>query len=212
VSPRLVLVLAALAAGAATAGDVVLLRAGAGAPLGVDTLAAGSLIGVLAIPIYALGYRAIAPACTPALARALVAAGGTVAGVVGGAIHGMTGLGVHLDRVAGVTPLTPADFVARHGTFLVPLWGLAALGALLASLAIIWSRVSGAGGVPAAVAVCTPAVVTAALLGVTVVHPAPWTTDLLAPAAPNLAHLVFFGAAALARRTPRAGGADPSTA
>jgi hypothetical protein len=177
-----------------------------------EALAAGTLIGVLAIPIYALGYGAIATACTRPLARALIAGGGTVAGVVGGAIHGMTGLGVHLDRVAGVTPLTPADFVARHGAFLGPLWGLAALGVLLASLAIVWSRVSGAGGLPAAVAVCTPAAVTAALLGVTVAHPAPWTTDLLAPAAPNLAHVVFFGTAALARRTSRAAGADPSTA
>jgi hypothetical protein len=40
-----------------------------------------------------------------------------------------------------------------------------------------------------------------ALVGVALAHPAPWATDLLAPAAPNLAHLVFFSAAALTRPT-----------
>jgi hypothetical protein len=190
-----------VAAVAATAGDVVLLRAGGGAPITAGTFAAGSLVGVIGIPIYALGYRAIAASCTPPLARALVAGGGAVAGVIGGAIHGMTGLGVHLDRLAGVTPLTPMDFMARHGAFLLPLWALAALATVLASAAIVWSRFTGGTRVPGAVAVCTPAVVTMALVGVALAHPAPWATDLLAPAAPNLAHLVFFSAAALTRPT-----------
>jgi hypothetical protein len=194
------LALATVAAAAATAGDGVLLRAGAGAPVAANVLVAGSLAGVLGIPLYALGYRAIAAACPSPLAGALVARGGAVAGVVGGAIHGMTGLGVHLDRLAGVTPLTPADFVARHGAFLLPLWGLAALATVLASAAIVWSRLAGDTRVPATVAVCTPAVVTMALVGVAFVHPVPWATDLLAPAAPNLAHVVFFGVAALTRR------------
>jgi hypothetical protein len=195
--PRRPLVLAAVAAAAATAGDVILLRAGAGAPVATSTLAAGSLVGVLSIPFYALGYRAVAAACTPPRARTLVAGGGAVAGVLGGAIHGMTGLGVHLDRLAGATPLTPADFVARHGAFLLPLWSLAALATVLASAAIVSSRVAG-GPVSGVVAVCTPAVVTMALVGAALAHPVPWATELLAPAAPNLAHLVFFVAAARA--------------
>jgi hypothetical protein len=194
------LVLAAVAAAAATAGDVILLRAGAGAPVATNTLAAGSLVGVLAIPVYALGYRAVAAACPPPLARSLVAGGGAVAGVLGGAIHGMTGLGVHLARLAGATPLAPADFVTRHGAVLLRLWVLAALATVVASAASVWSRIAGGPRVSGAGAVCTPAVVTMALVGATLAHPVPWATELLAPAAPNLAHLIFFGVAARAAR------------
>src|SRR5690242_14445257 len=86
--------IAAGAAVAASAGDLLLLAVAApatpalaiGTALGRRCLVAGHYLGVLAIPLYGLGYRYVADRLRPPYAR-VVAAAGLCGGIVGGTIH-----------------------------------------------------------------------------------------------------------------------------
>jgi hypothetical protein len=197
--------LAAVAALAASAGDLLLLWVGSagrsdlGLPaLPAVALLAGHLLGVFAIPLYGFGYwgvsRGIA-ASHPRAAR-FVFVTGALGGAYGGVVHGITGVAGQLERAAGAAPGDPLAFVARLGAFLVPLWiGLAvaiAAGSLVFAVAIA----RGHSAFPRWMAFANPLalVLLAALLGA----PTPIGRALLVPAAPNLGHVWFFALAGIA--------------
>jgi hypothetical protein len=197
-----------LAAAVASAGDLLLLWVGnarrpelsLGEP-GAGWLALGGALGVLGIPVYALGWRdaarLAARAATPAAARTL-AAFGAASALLGTAIHGLTALQIDAALRSAAPAQDPLAAVASGGPALLGLWAAAGACVLIASL--IFARAAVRAGA-ACLALATPAPVTLALVAAAL----PWTLAraFLAPAAPNLAHLVFF--AACARRLRRAG-------
>ena len=204
-----------LAAGAAllaTLGDGLLLavasarRAALPTPPG-PTLALGHFLGVLAIPLYALGYwhvgRVLA-VLAPARGRAVCVLG-ALGAALGAVVHGMTALLVGLE--APGESADPTQVVLAGGSLLLPLWGiLAAL--LLAGSALYAATVAGGRSThPRWMAACNPALLVAAT--VAFAQTSPWLAAFLAPAAPNLAHVVFFGLCAL--HAPRPGAEIPAT-
>lgn len=193
------LVVAAAAALVATAGDLLmLLVANAARPeLALPrppplALPLGAFLGIVAIPLYALGYHAVARAIAPGspLRARIVRGCGLGAALIGAAIHGATALAIRADQTAGANAGSPLESVAANG-LLVAAWAAAALLAVAASAAI-----AGARSLARPVAWLNPAAATLllALAGL----PGELGRSFLVPAAPNLAHAAFFGAAALA--------------
>ena len=97
-------VAAVAAALAATAGDLLLLWVANAArpelhlaPPPPGALVAGYYLGVLAIPLYGLGYWEVAQGLAPAGERAARAVFllGLSGGALGGVVHGVTGLVIH---------------------------------------------------------------------------------------------------------------------
>jgi hypothetical protein len=216
------LAIASVAALAATGGDLLLLLVGnslrpqlhlESPPAFVLTL--GGLLGCVAIPLYGLGYAAVARvvrSSRPITARVIVF-GGSAFALVGAFIHGMTWLtirdSIHAGTGSGTGPGTgsgtasaaPVDAIVAAGGFLLGAWTVAAVLMLAVSLAIARSGLARRRPIPVRLALLNPVNVTI-LLGV-----AGAVTEtgraFIVPAAPNLAHVVFFGAAlyALAVRT-----------
>jgi hypothetical protein len=206
------LLLATAAAVAATAGDVLMLyvvnarRPELGlAPPPDLALPLGSALGVVAIPLYALGYAAIARAIVaraPALAR-VVAWTGALGAAIGAIIHGLTGRLIGAALAAGAPAAPPFEaMMAWEGSPLPALWGLASVLVVAGSVAVARAGKREA-GLPRAARLVNPAVLTLALglagLG------AELGRSFLTPAAPNLAHGVFFawGWRVLCRRPRR---------
>ena len=212
--------LAAVAALAASAGDLLLLWvASAGrTELGLPApppgaLLAGHQLGVFAIPLYGFGYWGVARGIGAAHRRAarFVFVTGALGGAYGGIVHGITGMAEQLERAAGVAPGDPMAFVARFGAFLVPLW--IGLGVAIAAGSVVFAVAIARGhsAFPRWMAFANPLVLVllAALLGA----PTPIGRALLVPAAPNLAHVWFFALAALALggRSASGSGQKPPT-
>jgi hypothetical protein len=195
------LALAGVAALVASAGDLLLLWVGNAqrAELGLPTppgvaLSLGGIAGVLAIPLYALGYRAVADAArasAPRLART-IALGGLGMGVIGAGIHGLTTLVIRAGLATGATGAPPLES-AGDQPLLVWTWLGAALCLIAASAAIVAASVARVRALPAALGLANPLALTLvlALAGV----PTEWGRSFLLPAAPNLAHVVFFALA-----------------
>ena len=198
-----------VAAIAATAGDLLLLAtANAGRP-GFEWLPApsetalwiGTYLGVLAIPCYGLGYRDVARGLPPTYGR-VVAALGVAGGVLGGTTHGLTGLALHVQSTGGMTGIDPVTMIARYGAYLLPLWALIGIGLVIGSTAFALGVERGPSSMPRWMAVANPAVVT---LGIVL---AGTTSQIgrafLVPAAPNVAHVVFFALVAATWKKPTA--------
>ena len=193
---------AAAAAVIATSGDLLLLwvanalRPDLGLsipPAGVLRL--GAVLGVVAIPMYALGYAAAAARARPALGRGapwLMVAGGLGA-VLGSYIHAATAWLIEEQmRTAETTPVgAPLETVMHAGAGLTVPWAAATVLVLFVSGAMVYAALRGAA--PRSWIIANPAVATVllALAGA--------ATELgrafLVPAAPNVAHLVFFATA-----------------
>jgi hypothetical protein len=199
--------IALVAAIAATAGDLLLLAtSNAGRP-GLEWLPApsepallvGTYLGVLAIPCYGLGYRAVARGLSPPY-RGVVAALGVAGGVLGGTTHGLTGLAIHVESTGGMTGMDPVTLLARYGAYLMPLWGLIGVGLVIGSTAFALGVARGRSSMPRWMALANPAVLTL------VVVLAGTTSQIgrmfLVPAAPNVAHVVFFALAAATSKKP----------
>ena len=197
--------LAAVAALAASAGDLLLLWVGSAgrSELGLPAppsgaLLAGQQLGVFAIPLYGVGYWGVARGIGAAHRRAarFVFVAGALGGAYGGVVHGITGMAEQLERAAGVAPGDPMAFVARLGAFLVPLWVGVAAAIAAGSVVFAVAIARGPSAFPRWMAFANPLalVLLAALLGA----PTPIGRALLVPAAPNLAHVWFFALAALA--------------
>jgi hypothetical protein len=204
-STRGLLALATAAALAATAGDFAMLwvaNARADAPLAAalpppppGVLLAGHLAGVLAIPLYAAGYVALARLVVPrdGTAARWIAALGVYGSAVGAAVHGVTG--VWIARTEAEPGADPVGAVLAAGGYLVPLWAVVALttcaGAVVYTVAVARGRSVLARGF----ALASPLTITAALaiLGLGFA----WGPAFLVPAAPNLAHVAFFAGLAV---------------
>jgi hypothetical protein len=187
-----------VAAIAATAGDLLLLATSNATRPGFEWLPApsetlllvGTYLGVVAIPCYGLGYRDVAARFEPPYRPWLVALG--VAGaVLGGTTHGLTGLVIHVEQTGGMGGVDPITVVARHGAYLLPLWAVIAVVTILGSVVFATGVLGGRSSFPRWMALANPAVLTLVLV---LVGAASETgRAFLVPAAPNVAHVVFFG-------------------
>jgi uncharacterized protein DUF6796 len=187
---------------AASAGDLALLWVawahdgglGVGAPPR-GTLLVGHYLGVLGIPLYALGYRALAAGirpATPSAARWVVGLG-AVGSVVGAVVHGLTGALTHVAIRTNAATAPTAMTAIPEGAYLLPLWGIVGI-ALAVGSVVFAIAVTGGGTVfPRWFAACNPLVVT--LVIAALAAPFPVGAGLVVPAAPNLAHVVVFALA-----------------
>ena len=190
--------LASAGAVAASAGDLLLLWVGNSLrpELGLPTppsvaLPLGGIAGVVGIPLYALGYRAIGDAARPRApghARTIAVAGLGM-GAIGALIHGLTTLVIRGALASGATGAPPLESVGAQPA-LVATWLAAALCLLAASFALVAASVSRAAALPRALGFANPLALTIAL-GLAGV-PWEWGRSFLLPAAPNLAHVGFF--------------------
>jgi hypothetical protein len=194
---------AAFAALLASAGDLILLyvanaqREELGLPqVGRAWLWLGGALGVLFIPLYALGYRAASRLVAPVSSSAaqVLFASGAIAAILGSLIHGLTTAYIGADLEAAVPGRDPLASVVSWGAPLLALWGLAALLVLVASGVFLWCVSRGATRAPRSAALANPALVTVVLSAVGL--PSVLLRSFLTPAAPNLAHLVFFSVCA----------------
>lgn len=191
--------LAAGAAAVASAGDLLMLYA-ANAPrpeLGLPQpgrgwLWMGAALGVLAIPLYAVGYRAAARLLEPASAFAarVVARTGLAVALLGALIHGLTAAYIAASLDAAGPAGDPLAGVAAAGRLLLVLWGLASLGVVVASIVFAWGVGRGRTPAPRSLAWANPALLTVVIAAAGL--PSLTLRAFLTPAAPNLAHLVFF--------------------
>lgn len=192
------------AAFAATVGDLLLLvtsnatrPAFAWLPAPSEAvLLCGTYLGVLAIPCYGLGYRAIAASFAPPYRR-WIGALGVAGGVLGGTIHGLTGLVVHVEQTSAAAGVDPITVVARHGAYLLPLWAAVAGMLLVGSIVFATGVLAGRSSLPRWTVLASPAPLTIALvlLGAGSVL----GRAFLVPMAPNVAHLLFFALAGRGR-------------
>jgi len=159
-----------------------------GLPAPPDTvLWLGCALGVAGIPLYALGYQGAAGLLRPERPRAaqtVIAAGAFAAGI-GAAIHGMTAALISSALHSNAPAAPPLEAVAAGGPLLVGMWLAAALAVVVASGVFAWCRRR-----DPVLALANPALVTVALSLVAL--PSELLRSFLAPAAPNLAHVVFF--------------------
>jgi hypothetical protein len=188
---------AAVGALLATLGDVGQLWVGnaARAELGLAAPPAGlivpaTLLGVLGIPLYALGYGARAlSARERGRAAALVAASGAAFAALGATVHGVTGLVI----AHGIVPpgLDPLEGILASGPIALWLWALAGGALVCAGVAELRLR-------PRldTRALANPLVLTVLIAAASPLLGLP-LRDFVGPASANLAHLAFF--AALAR-------------
>ena len=201
---------ALVAALAATAGDVLLLYVANAArpelrlpPPPAGALVAGYYLGALAIPLYGLGYWQVARGLSPAGERAArtVFLAGLYGGALGGVVHGVTGLVIHADALAGTGGGDPLTVVARHGAYLLPLWALLAVLVLVGSIVYARAVLGGGTAFPRWMAGVNPVLVVTVLGAVSTLSP--WLEAFLLPAAPNVAHVVFFAASSAVLRSRR---------
>jgi len=205
-TPRGACVLAAVAASAASVGDVLLLWFANGgradlpmlSPLSERGLLVGHYLGVLAIPLYAAGYWGLAASIREARPRdaRLVFLLGALASAWGAAVHGITGIAEHLERAAGVPPRDPIAFFEAHGAFLLPLWIALAVIVTIGSIVFARAVATGETELPRWMALANPLLLTIA--AVLLALPTPLGRAILVPAAPNIAHVWLFALAAIA--------------
>jgi hypothetical protein len=205
---RPALAIASGAAVVASIGDLLLLWVAAATlpTLGLPSpppsaLIAGHFAGVLAIPFYGLGWVALARpmAISQPRAAGLVRAAGLYGSALGAAIHGTTAAVLAAERgMAGMT-IDAMAMVGRWAALLLPLWALAFV--LVAVASFLWGRAAleGEAGVPRWTAWTNPVIGTLAI--VVLGGATPLGRALLVPAAPNLAHVVFFVVLAARIRT-----------
>jgi hypothetical protein len=198
-SPARCAYIAAFAALVASAGDLLLLyvansqRDALGLPrAGPAWLWLGGVLGVVAIPFYAFGYwsasRLVAAASSRA-ARALFICG-TGGALVGSVIHGVTAVYIGAELEAAGPGRDPLESLLGWGPLVFVLWGVAALLVIAASALFLWFVGRGATAVPRAGALANPAFGTIALAAAGL--PCVVLRSFLTPAAPNIAHFIFF--------------------
>jgi len=192
---------------AATSGDLLMLYVvnAARPDLGLSpppqgTLLAGALLGVAGIAMYGIGYIG---AAMP-LAEANVGAARTVAfaglgiAALGGTIHALTGLDIAWTLASGEPVPDPLASITASGPLLPALWILATTLTLIASVRYSRAVMKSAPPYPRWFAWLSPVPLTVVIAVVALASP--YLRAFLLPAAPNLAHALFFGACALALR------------
>jgi hypothetical protein len=208
VATQRLLVWACLGAAVATGGDLLMLWVANALRPELElprpdsaVLWVGGLLGVAGIPLYAAGYRAIArivASARPGVSRLISIAGAGAAGL-GTLIHGLTATMIYTDLVSGAPGSPPLEAAGSWGAGIVALWAAATLLVLAASAAVL-GCVLRSPALPRRCGWLNPAFATLALAA------AGAGSELgrafLVPAAPNLAHLIFFGAALSTLRGP----------
>ncbi len=201
---RLLGVYAIVAALLATCGDLLLLwvtnaarpdLALAAPPRGA--LIIGTYLGVLAIPLFGVGYWHAAAGLAPGSPRAarLVFFLGAYGGAVGGVVHGLTGLIIHVERHAGTPVADPFTVLTPYRPYLLPLWGLLAVFLIAGSALYTAVIVRRPTVYPRWMALLNPVLIIVALSALgSISH---GLRPFLIPAAPNVAHLIFFVAVTL---------------
>jgi hypothetical protein len=200
---------ACVAAAVASAGDLLLLlaanagrpEAGALPPPSEGVLVLGHYLGVLAIPVYALGYRQVAAVLAPGSPRIArwVFGLGAYGSALGGSVHGLTALLISTQRRTDTPLADPLAFVAHAGPYLLPLATLVMATLLAGSILYTVAVLRGGTALPPWMAAASPALLVA-ILG-TLAWPSLALRSFVVPAAPNLAHVIFF--ALVARATMR---------
>lgn len=176
----------------ATVGDFCLLYVGNTGGGGIGVILAGALLGIVGIPLYALGYSAAARPMRAGhlrLARTVSVAGGLGA-IAGAAIHALTGVLIYRGFQGGTLGGDPLEAVAQSGPLLPALWAVAALLVLIASGALVYGVIRGGHRALRLPALLNPVFGTVVIAGVGLV--AGPAQDYVVPAAPNLAHVLFF--------------------
>lgn len=188
---------AVLAATLASIGDILLLhngmlRAQGSAAMDAQTLVAGHYLGVLGIPFYAVGYwlasRGLRPSEGPAR---LVFLGGCYLGAVGAAIHGVTAVIIE----TGPVGVEASPMTVPHAVYLFPLWLVLFAVSIGASAAYALAVLGGRTAFPRWAAAFNPVFIVLAMIAASLPFPA--LAAYTVPASANLAHIVFFGLAAL---------------
>jgi hypothetical protein len=192
-------VVAALAAAAASGGDLLMLyvvgaeRPDLGLPLaGSWMLPLAYYLGVLGIPLYAVGYAALAVTLArdaPRASRTILIVG-TILGVLGAVLHGVTGVAVEAQLRAGAGFPDPVEGLLVFGEYILPLWAAVGLLGLLASGAYVYAVARGRSPLPRWAAAVNPVLL---ILVMVIASSGSMRLEaFLAPAAPNLAHALFF--------------------
>lgn len=207
-APRFLGLAAVLVAVVATVGDLLLLWVANAARPEFATiprppaaaLLVGTLLGVLAIPLYALGYRVVASGLEPASAAGARAVFllGAYGGAIGAVVHGITGVVIHVERATAAVGDDPLVVVMHYAPYLVPLWIL--LGLLAVAGSVLYGALILRGGTAYPRWMAALNVVTLLLLVTAVGSVSPGLAAFLVPAAPNVAHVLFFALAAVVRR------------
>ena len=155
----------------------------------------GHYCGVLAIPLYSIGYWHVSRGLAAAgqgIARSVFAIG-VYTSAVGSAIHGLTAFGLHTSPLAEAQPsphplevLTPPELVP----YLLPLWAFVGLAMLAGSALYSFALFTRPTAYPKWGALLNPALLVVA--GSSLALLSPLLTDFLVVWMPNLAHILFF--------------------
>jgi hypothetical protein len=164
-----------------------------------SALVVGTYLGVLAIPCYGLGYRDVARGL-PRRIAGWSRRSASPAESSAGRRTASPGLAIHVESTGGTTGTDPVTLLARYGAYLLPLWALVGAGLVIGSTAFALGVARGRSSMPRWMALANPAVLTLAIVLVGT------TSEIgrafLVPAAPNVAHVVFFALAAWTSKTP----------
>lgn len=184
---------AMLAALLASTGDVLLLAHGAARGAGDRTVDApalilGNYLGVVFIPLYAIGYGLAAKGLGAARGSTrLFFPLGAAVSAYGAVVHGVTAVLIETN-LAGEGGASPAS--VPHAIYLMPLWGLVFAALLVVSALFTAAVLTGRTAFPRWFAVANPAVLM--VLVAVASLPFPAAAAYVIPAAPNLAHVLFF--------------------
>lgn len=182
-------VVAIVAAVLATLSDLTLLRASHTSSAAVAGLIMpATYLGALAILFYAMGYWQVACGLLPAAerpARRVFLLGAATAGV-GAVIHGMTGAMLR-ERILHGGDLSPAMMIAA----LLPLWVLGVACGGVANIIYALAILRGPTAYPRWMAAANMLVLPVAV-SVLALPGGPEVRALVVPAAPNIAHVIFF--------------------
>lgn len=171
----------------------------------------GAALGLIGLPVYGTGYLALGRqlrAQGHRLANTLGVAG-FAGGMTGAAVHGYTALLIHgsLDAQEA-SSAAPAEAVLAAGPLLLSLWAITFTLLLIAAIAFVGLQMQRGQG-RSLPTVANPVVLTVMLMMVGATGPL--LAAFLLPAAPNLAHVIFFGLVLRAAVNGAAGSAASTT-
>jgi hypothetical protein len=176
-------------------------------------LGVSAMFGTTAIAFYAVGYAAIGRSLGAGHSglRRTISLSGLIVGFVGGVIHATTAWLIYQAQFAG--DAWAVNDALRVGPLLPILWGAAGTASVVAASVITFSAFSGRSSLSRIVAAQNPVAATIFIVVAVLALGSDRLSEVLVPAAPNLAHVLFFVAAASsAARTRRAEGLDQDRA
>jgi hypothetical protein len=154
----------------------------------------GHYFGVLAIPLYSLGYWHVSRGLAAAghgISRSVFALG-VYTSAVGSAIHGLTAFGLYASPLTEAQSSSPLDALTPPELvpYLLPLWALVALAMLAGSALYAFAVFARHTDYPRWGALLNPAFLVVA--GNAIALLSPLLADFLVVWMPNLAHILFF--------------------